>query len=58
VNSSLARGGLEIDRLVHVVGWGVISVGEPVLENFLLGRAKFEADVDLTAGTPFLMKLY
>src|SRR6267143_1944422 len=50
----VARGGLEIDRLVYVVGWGVISVGEPVLENFLLGRAKFEADVDFDSGNTLL----
>src|SRR2546430_6097808 len=44
--------GLEIDGLVHVVGGGVISVGEPVLEDFLFGRSRFEGDVAFEPGTP------
>jgi hypothetical protein len=43
----VARSGLQIDGLVHVVGRGVVTVGEPVLENFLLGCAKFKADIHL-----------
>ena len=52
----VARGGLQIDGLVHVVAWSVVAVGEPVFENFLFGRAKFEADVDFDAGNSFLNK--
>ncbi len=42
----VARGSLEIDWLVYVVGGGVVAVGEPVLEDFLVGRTEFETDVD------------
>src|SRR5215472_3615660 len=50
----VAGGGFEIDRLVHVVGRGVVAVGEPVLEDFLFGCAELEADVDLHGGNTFL----
>src|SRR5204863_7542118 len=46
--------GLEIDGLVHVVGWGVVSVGEPVLEDFLFGRSRFEGDVAFDGGNALL----
>src|SRR2546430_16130882 len=46
----VARGGFKIHGLVHVVARRVVAVGEPVLENFLLRRAKFEADVHFHGG--------
>src|SRR6185312_7278957 len=38
-------GGAEIDGLAQVVRGGVVPLGEPLLENRLLGRAGLEADV-------------
>src|SRR5260370_4732047 len=47
-------GGLEIDRLVHVIGWRVVAVGEPVLENFLFRCARFEGNVAFDGGNALL----
>src|SRR5713101_6935738 len=47
-------GGLEIDRLIHVVGWRVVAVGEPVLENFLFRCARFEGNVAFDGGHALL----
>src|SRR5580704_5136558 len=52
----VARSGLQIDVLVHVVAWSVVAVGEPVFENFLFGRAELEADVDFDTGNSLLDK--
>ncbi len=41
---------MQIDGLVHVIGWSVIAIGEPVFEDFLFGRAELEANIALDRG--------
>src|SRR6516165_2053779 len=38
-NFFVEGGGFQVDGLVGVVGWGVISLCEPVFEELLFGRA-------------------
>src|SRR6202142_3764062 len=38
-------GGRQIHWLIHVVGWSMVALGQPVLEDFCLGRAGFGAEV-------------
>ncbi len=47
------RGGGEIFWLIEVVRRRVIAIGEPVLENFLFGRAGERADVHFDGGNAF-----
>src|SRR5256884_8530725 len=50
----VAGSSLEINGLVHVVRRRVVAVGEPVLEDFLLGCAEFEAHIDFGRGNALL----
>ena len=47
------RGGGKIFRLIEVVGRRVVAVGEPVLEDFLFGRAGKSANVHFDGGNAF-----
>jgi len=47
-------GGLEIDGLIHVVARSVVTVGEPVLKNFLSGVPGSKGDVAFDCGNALL----
>jgi len=50
----IQHGGYQVDRLVRVIGRCMIAIREPVLKDFLLGRAQFEADGCFDCGHTFL----
>src|SRR5215469_2045887 len=46
-NIFVQRRGLEVDGLVQIVRRCMVTIGEPVLEDFLLRRARFKTEIIL-----------